>query len=113
MTNLRITLLTIICFNITTLVCAQDSKIVIPAFQDKYSKYVKQLEDGDLNIDYTDFRNSFLDSKQFSNKGTNYDSLKKEVYKEIKNKHYQGVINATKAMLSIDYTSMLAVMLNR
>ena len=108
MTNLRITLLTIICFNITTLVYGQDNRIIIPTFQDKYSKYVKQLEDGDLNIDYTDFRNSFLDSKQSSNKGTNYDSLKKEVYKEIKNKNYQGVINATKGMLSIDYTSMFA-----
>jgi hypothetical protein len=61
-----------------------------------------------LDIDYTDFRNSFLDSKQFNNKGTNYDSLKKKVYAEIKNKNYQGVVSLTKAMLSIDYTSMFA-----
>lgn len=108
MKNLRITLLAIICFNIVKLASAQDSKIVIPAFQDKYSKYVEQLEGGDLNIDYTDFRNSFLDSKQFSNKSTNYDSLKKEVYNMIKDKNYQSVINTTKAMLSIDYTSMFA-----
>ena len=38
---------------------------------------------GQTEIDYTDFRNSFLESKQFSNKGTNYDSLKKQVYFEI------------------------------
>lgn len=86
----------------------QDTKIQIPNFNDKYSEYVKQLESGKTDIDYVDFRNSFLDSRQFSKKGTNYDSLKKQVYAEIKNKNYQGVINLTKAMLSIDYTSMFA-----
>jgi hypothetical protein len=34
--------------------------------------------------------------------------LQKQVYQEIKNKNYPGVINLTKAMLSIDYTSMFA-----
>ena len=70
--------------------------------------YVKQLENGELDIDYTDFRNSFLDSKQFIKKGSNYDSLKKVAYIEIKSKNYENVIRLTKAMLSIDYTSMFA-----
>lgn len=108
MPNFRALLLTYISFSVTMLAFGQDSKIEIPTFGDKYSKYVKQLEDGNLDIDYTDFRNSFLDSKQFSKKGNNYDSLKKQVYTEIMNNNYQGVINLTKAMLSIDYTSMFA-----
>ena len=92
----------------TMFVFGQDSKIVIPTFNDTYSKYVEQLENDKLDIDFTDFRNSFLESKQYSRKGMNYDSLKKQVYAEIKNKNYQGVIKFTKAMLSIDYTSMFA-----
>lgn len=32
---------------------AQDTKIEIPTFGDKYSKYVGRLESGDVNIDYT------------------------------------------------------------
>lgn len=89
---------------------AQDTKIEIPNFGDKYSEYVKELENGKTEIDYTDFRNSFLDSRQFAKKSTNYDNLKKEVYQKIKDKNYNEVINLTKAMLSIDYTSMFAQM---
>ena len=86
----------------------QNNTILIPRFNDKYSNYVKQLEEGKTEIDYVDFRNSFLDSKQFGLKGSAYDSLKKLVNGEIKKKNYQGVINLTKAMLSIDYTSLFA-----
>jgi Domain of unknown function (DUF4919) len=103
------TLILIVSFlHLATVVFAQDNKIEIPAFNDKYSNYVGQLESGVLNIDYTDFRNSFLDSKQFRRKAVNYDSLKKLAYIEIKDKNYQEVIKLTKAMLSIDYTSMFA-----
>ncbi|GAA5083040.1 hypothetical protein GCM10023210_01100 [Chryseobacterium ginsengisoli] len=87
---------------------AQENKIIIPNFDDKYSKYVKNLENGELDIDYTDFRNSFLESKQYNLKKSNYKDLKNQVYSEIEKKNYQGVINATKAILSIDYTSMFA-----
>jgi hypothetical protein len=108
MTNNK-TLLLIGCFlQVTIFVAAQDTKIEVPTFDDKYSKYVSQLEGGDLDIDYTDFRNSFLDSKQFSKKGKNYDDLKKQVYAAIKKEDRQQVIRLTKAMLSIDYTSMFA-----
>jgi hypothetical protein len=87
---------------------AQDTNIVVPVFDDTYSKYVRQLESGDLNIDFADLRNSFLDSRQFLKKGTNYDSLRKLVYAGIRNKNYDAVIRLTKAMLSIDYTSLFA-----
>jgi hypothetical protein len=89
-------------------VFGQDTKIEIPNFNDKYSEYVRQLENGKTDIDFTDFRNSFLESKQFDKKSTNYDSLKKQVYTEIKNKNYKEVVRLTKAMLTIDYTSMFA-----
>lgn len=82
--------------------------INIPSYNDKYSNYVKQLEGGKTDIDYVDFRNSFLESQQFNNKGMKYDSLKKQVYAEIKSKNYNNVIKLTKAMLSIDYTSLFA-----
>ena len=90
---------------------SQDTKIEIPNFNDKYSNYVKQLESGTTDIDYTDFRNSFLESEQFSNKHSQvYDSLKKEIYNKIKDNNFNAVIDLTKAMLSIDYTSMFAHM---
>lgn len=89
-------------------VFGQDVKVEIPNFNDRYSEYVKQLENGKTDIDYVDFRHSFLDSKQYSKKSTNYSDLKKQVYAEIKNKNYKEIIRLTKAMLSIDYTSMFA-----
>ncbi|UAY53370.1 DUF4919 domain-containing protein [Ferruginibacter albus] len=108
MKNLKPLLLVIILHTTATLSFGQDIKIKVPTFDDKYSKYVKQLENGDLAIDYTDFRHSFLESKQFSQKGTAYDSLKELVYTAIKSKNYRDVINETRSMLSIDYTSMFA-----
>jgi len=92
----------------TAFVFGQDTKIEIPNFNDRYTEYVKQLENGKSDIDYADFRNSFLESKQFGKKSTNYSSLKSQVYAEIKNKNHKEVIRLTKAMLSIDYTSMFA-----
>lgn len=86
----------------------QETRIEIPSYNDKYTNYVKQLESGKTDIDYVDFRNSFLESQQFSNKSMKYDSLKKQVYAEIKSKNYNNVIKLTKAMLSIDYTSLFA-----
>jgi len=92
----------------TAFVFGQDTKIEIPNLNDRYTEYVKQLENGKSDIDYADFRNSFLESKQFGKKSTNYSSLKSQVYAEIKNKNHKEVIRLTKAMLSIDYTSMFA-----
>jgi hypothetical protein len=87
---------------------SQDTSVQIPTFNDKYSSYIKQLEAGQVDIDYADFRNSFLESKQYNNKSGNYSNLKKQVYAAIKNKNYNEVIKLTKAMISIDYTSMFA-----
>ncbi len=89
-------------------VFGQDPTVGIPKFNDKYSEFVKQLENGKTDIDCVDFRNSYLESNQFTKKGTNYDSLKKLVYSEIKINNYKEVVILTKAMLNIDYTSMFA-----
>lgn len=104
-------LIALMFFNFTFSYGQTTSEIIIPSFNDKYSEFVKQLEAGNTKIDYTEFRNSFLGSKQFdvkSERRTEYDSLKKKVYAAIKNSDYQGVIKLTKEMLSIDYTGMFA-----
>jgi len=88
-----------------------NSKIEIPTFSDKYSNLVKQLENGKTDIDYREFRESFIESEQFkiySLQKTRFDSLQKAMYLQIDKKDYQAVIQVTKKMLSINYTSLLA-----
>ncbi len=101
-------LVAVIIFLQTNFTFGQATKITIPKFRDKYCDFVRQLESGQTNIDYTAFRNSFSESLQFNKKSTMYDSLKHELYKEIRNKNYDKVIRITQSMLSIDYTSMFA-----
>ena len=87
------------------------SEVSIPSFNDKYSEFVKQLESGQIDINYKDFRESFIESDQFkiaTKKSTEFDSLKKEMYSLMTKKDYLGIIKVTKEMLSIDYTSMIA-----
>jgi hypothetical protein len=108
MKRIKTTLLIIFFLQTSAIIFAQQNEIQKPAFDDKYSHYVEQLESGQTNIDYADFRNSFLQSGQFAKKGMNYDKLKSQVFSAIKNNNYQEVIRLTKAMLSIDYTSMFA-----
>jgi hypothetical protein len=88
-----------------------NSEVVVPTFSDKYSEFVKQLELGQTDINYKDFRESFIESEQFkiaSKKSKEFDSLKKEMYSQMNKKNYQEIIILTKKMLSIDYTSMTA-----
>jgi Domain of unknown function (DUF4919) len=91
---------------------AQDSgEIILPAWNDKYSEFVHQLEAGNTKIDYREFRYSFLESKQFqikAEKRTQYDSLKMAMIAQSGASHYSEVIRLSKAMLSIDYTSQVA-----
>lgn len=86
-------------------------QVIIPNFSDKFCDYVKKLEAGQTDIDYQDFRFSFVESEQFkvaSEKSTQFDSLRKEMYVQMNKSNYQEIINITKQMLSIDYTSMIA-----
>lgn len=95
-------------------VCAfgqSGSKIIVPEYNDKYSKYVKQLEDGKLDIDFQDFRFSFLESEQFNKAGESrnkLDSLKNIMYSKWKTNDYSDVIGIAQQILSIDYTFMNA-----
>ena len=88
-----------------------DAQVIVPKFNDYYSKTVQQLEWGNTNIDYKAFRKSFIESEQFkaaAGRSSEFDSLKKEMYRAMHDTDYKRVIRITKAMLSIDYTSMLA-----
>lgn len=87
------------------------TSIIVPPFNDKYSNYVRKLEAGKTNIDFQDFRFSFLDSEQYDiaqKKSTEFSDLTNQMYEMIDAYNYNEVINITKKMLSIDYTSMRA-----
>lgn len=87
------------------------SEIVVPPFQDTFSDYIKKLEAGETNIDYQDFRFSFLKSEQFTiaqSKLKEFDSLKRQMYVQMNAANHQEVIQITKKLLSIDYTNMKA-----
>src|SRR2546421_11677972 len=57
------------CFVILTVAHRADPQesaaVVIPHYDDKYSKFVKKLESGETNINYQEFRESLLESNQF------------------------------------------------
>ena len=87
------------------------SQVVIPAFDDTYSEYVKTLESGNTDIDYQDFRFSFMKSKQFkiaSQKLKDISQLKNAMYEQMDQLNYDGIISLAKQILSIDYTNMMA-----
>lgn len=86
-------------------------EVIIPAFNDTYSNYVKKLEAGETGIDYQAFRYSFIESEQFkiaSKRSGELDSLNKEMRKQMDKSNYPELIKITKQMLSIDYTCMMA-----
>ncbi len=86
-------------------------EVIVPKFNDKYSDFVKQLETGKTDINYSEFRESFIESEQFkvaSEAQKEFDDLRKEMYTQMEKSNSQEIIRITKAMLSIDYTSMLA-----
>ncbi|MFL6544910.1 MAG: hypothetical protein ACJ8LM_06960, partial [Candidatus Udaeobacter sp.] len=92
--------------------CAQNaSKVDIPGYGDKYSVFVKQLEAGQTNINYTEFRQSFLESEQFrasSNQKPDLGALRKTMHELMKTSNYAEVIEVANKMLNIDYTDMEA-----
>lgn len=99
---------------ISTSICSfaqTDPQVIVPNFSDKFCDYVKKLEAGQTDIDYQDFRFSFIESEQFiiaNKKSSEFDSLKKEMYAQMDKSNFQEIIHITKQMLSIDYTSMIA-----
>lgn len=84
-------LLTLLFSSCTCSQAETSNGIVLPNFNDKYSAYVRKLESGKTDIDYRDFRNSFLESRQFEVKGekqSQYDNLKKEVSAQIEEEYF-------------------------
>ena len=95
--------------------CPSDSTVSIAmrkkSLNEKYSQYVKKLEGGNTDINYKEFRESFIESTQFvaaSKRQREIDSLGNEMFINIKESNYQQVITATKEILSIDYSNMMA-----
>jgi len=85
--------------------------VVIPRYADKYSKLVQQLEGGDTNVDYREFRDSFLDSEQFkvaANQKPVLDTLRTTMHELMKESKYAEIVDVAKKILSIDYTDMEA-----
>jgi hypothetical protein len=85
--------------------------VVIPDYGDKYSTFVKQLEAGDININYKDFRDSFLQSEQFKiaqKQQSDLSALRKQMHELMKQSKYPEIVNVANRMLSIDYTDMEA-----
>lgn len=88
--------------------CAAGQTATAPA---DYTALVKKLEAGDTTVNYAQFRNSFLASKQFrakEQKKALYDSLQRTVGKLLETENYDGIISSMKGMLAIDYTSLFA-----
>ena len=85
--------------------------VAIPRYDDKYSKLVRQLEAGETNINYRDFRDSFLESEQSKVAGEKtavLDSLRKTMHELMKKAKYTDIVAIAKKMLSIDYTDIEA-----
>lgn len=94
-----------------TLLPQNSSTIAIPNYNDNYSKLVRQLEAGETNINYREFRESFLDSEQFKVAGkriSDFDTLRKRMHELMKKSKYADILDVAKKMLSIDYTDMEA-----
>jgi hypothetical protein len=101
----------VILFNLNVVIGQTETEIKVPIFDDNYSKTVKTLESGKTDIDYKEFRESFIESKQFkvaSEKNTEFRELKKQMYRQMSESKYDSIITTTRKMLSIDYTSMTA-----
>jgi hypothetical protein len=87
------------------------SSVAVPPYHDKYSKLVKQLEAGQTNINYSELRESFLESEQFktaSRQKPDLNTLRKEMHELMQKSKSAEIIGVTKKMLSIDYTDMEA-----
>jgi hypothetical protein len=92
--------------------CAQySSTVTLPRYDDKYSRLIKKLEAGQTNINYQEFRESFLESNQFKvngNQKPDLGTLRNTMHELMHKSKYAEIIGIAKKMLSIDYTDMEA-----
>lgn len=85
-----------------------NAQIIIPTHaNDAYSAYVYKLENKDYNIDFTDFRFSFINSPQYvlaSEKSQENIELVKNIKEKVKQEDYEAAIPLLEKALSLDYT---------
>jgi Domain of unknown function (DUF4919) len=88
-----------------------NSKVVVPAYNDKYSQLVKKLEAGNTTINYAELRENFLESEQFktaNRQNSDLSSLRKAMHGLMNKSKPAEIIDVAKKILSIDYTDMEA-----
>jgi hypothetical protein len=86
-------------------------QVSVPQFNDKYSMLVRKLESGQTEINYKEFRESFLESKQFqvaASKRSEFDRLQAALPELMAQSKYPEIVQTTQKILSIDYTNMRA-----
>ena len=97
---------------VSLLALAQNTPTVaVPRYDDQYSKLVRKLEAGETNINYREFRESFLESEQFKvagNEKPDVDTLRKTMHELMAKSKYADVVDVAKKILSMDYTDMEA-----
>lgn len=82
-----------------------------PKLLNPYQRQVAELEKGNTDLDYTQFRKYYFLSEQFiyrKEHATYFDSLKTEIEILAKNNKYFDVMKVGKAILELDYTCMMA-----
>jgi hypothetical protein len=87
------------------------SRIALPRSGDRYAAFVRQLEAGQTDINYTEFRESFLESHQSRSAGTrtpDINALRDQMRELIMQGKTAKVRAMAERMLSIDYTDMEA-----
>lgn len=68
-----------------------------------------QLDSGKTSIDYTQFRNLYVESESFAKKSIEtFSSLQKAAFKGYSAKDFKCVVDNCKKMIEYDYTSMIA-----
>lgn len=93
---------------VNTFCFGQDVLIWIPDTDDRYAGYVEQLEGGKTDIDYTDFRNSYLESENYDPLSYDCTVLKKKLIAAYDEKKYDDAVYIAIVMLSTDYTNLFA-----
>lgn len=110
--NLRTVVLRLAILALSSGAFAQDSpNVPVPHYDDQYSKLVRKLEAGETNINYREFRESFLESEQFkviASEKPDLDTLRKTLHELMEQSKYPEIVGVAKKILSQDYTDMEA-----
>jgi len=90
---------------------ASDDGITLPQTHDAYADTVGKLEQGQTDIDYVAFRDSFVASQAYKDKALKtkqVSDLTKAMFAAASQHNTPEVLRTSKALLSIDYTNIFA-----